>query len=157
MNLSPHFTLAEFCASGMASRLGITNELPADLAKAARATCEMLERIRQHLGDLAGREVPILLSSGYRCLPLNRAVGSKDSSDHPLAAAADWTAPRFGTPTEICEALAPLVSVLQIGQLINEFPDRNGWVHTSTREPSKAINRIITITGRGVSVGILKV
>ena len=32
----------------------------------------------------------------------------------------------------------------------------HGWVHTSTRVPDKAINRIISITGRGTSVGIVR-
>lgn len=156
MQLSTHFSVREFCRSANAARRGISNDLPPELLPAARATAEMLERIRTHLGQLAGREVPIILSSGYRCLAVNRAAGSSDTSDHIRALSADWEAPSFGSPTEICEVLAPLVGVLEIGQLINEYPDRDGWVHTSRRLPDKAINRIITITARGPSVGILK-
>ena len=156
MNLSPHFTLAEFCRSETAVRRNISNNLPADLLHNAKATAQMLENIRAHLSKLAGREVPMSISSGYRCIALNRAIGSGDTSDHTQARAADWEAPAFGSPTDICEALAPMVGALGIGQLINEYPDRDGWVHTSTRMPTKAINRIITITGRGVSVGVLK-
>lgn len=116
----------------------------------------MLQRIRGFLSKQAGREVPIRITSGYRCITLNRSIGSGDGSDHVQALAADWEAPAFGSPTEICEALAPMVSSLQIGQLILEFPDRDGWVHTSARLPTKMINRVITITGRGTSVGIMK-
>ena len=156
MNLSPHFTLAEFCRSETAVRRNISNNLPADLLHAAKGTAAMLERIRAHLSSLAGRDVPMRITSGYRCITLNRAIGSSDGSDHVQAWAADWEAPAFGSPTDVCEALAPMVGALGIGQVINEYPDRDGWVHTSTRMPAKAINRIITITGRGTSVGVLR-
>ena len=155
MQLSPHFSLAEFTRSEKATRSGISNVLPAELLMAAASTAVMLEKIRQFLGELAGHEIPITVTSGYRCIALNRALGSSDSSDHVRAAAVDWLAPAFGTPTEICTALAPVASLLGIGQLINEYPDRASWVHTSTREPDRSINRIITITGRGTHVGIL--
>jgi hypothetical protein len=118
------------------------------------ATLEMLERIRTHLSRLAGRDVPIHLSSGYRSLAVNRAIGSDDTSDHRTADAADWTAPAFGSPFQICRALAPHVSTLGIGQLINEYGD---WVHAGRNAPAKAINRIITYSGRGALVGIVEV
>ena len=156
MNLSEHFTLAEFCRSESAVRRNIINNLPADLVHAAKATAAMMEGIRAHLSKLAGKDVSIRVSSGYRCITLNRAIGSSDTSDHVLAAAMDWEAPSFGSPTAICKALAPMVGILGIGQLINEYPDRDGWVHTSTRVPSKVVNRVITITGHGTSVGILE-
>lgn len=151
-----HFNVREFCRSAQAVRLNITNLLPAELVPAARDTLQMLERIREYLSRIAGHDVPMALTSGYRCIVLNRKIGSSDTSDHVLAAAADWEAPAFGTPTAICEVLAPLVGQLGIGQLINEYPDRDGWVHTSTRVPAKAINRVITITGKGTSAGILR-
>ena len=154
MNLSPNFTLAEFCASGTAARRGIDNRLPGALLQNATATAQMLERIRSALSGLAGRPIPIVVTSGYRCLELNAAVGSKASSDHVQAMAADIRAPAFGTPYEICVALAPLVSMLDIGQLIHEFPPA-GWVHVSTRIPERAVNRVITITARGTEPGVL--
>lgn len=156
MNLSPHITLDEFCRSDTADRLGINNDLPADLLAAARGTAEMLERIREHLNKVAGRPVAIIISSGYRCPNVNQAVGSSATSDHLTASAADWKAPAFGSPTEICRELAPLVGVLRIGQLISEFPSATGgWVHTSTRIPAKASNRIITISKAGTQVGVV--
>lgn len=156
MQLSEHFSLSEFCRSDTATRHGIVNHLPAELLPAARAHCMMLERIRAHLSKLAGRDVPMSLTSGYRCLPLNRKLGSRDDSHHTIAEASDWEAPKFGTPTEVCEALVPMVNQLGIGQLINEYPDRDGWVHTSSRQPIKLINRIITVTARGTTVGIMR-
>ena len=152
--MTPNFTVAEFTRSSTAARRGIDNALPMELVPAARETFEMLERIRAHLSHLAGRDVPISISSGYRCPALNLAIGSSSTSDHPKAAAADWRADSFGTPVEICRVLAPLVGVLGIGQLINEYPGPSGWVHTSTRVPAKLVNRIITLSAAGVSVGV---
>ena len=152
--LSQHFSLAEFIASETATRRAIDNSLPVDLEPAAHETARMLERIRDYLKHLSGRDIPMQITSGYRCLALNRAIGSSDTSDHVLACAADFRAPAFGTPTRIAEALASQVSLLGIGQLINEYPDRSGWVHVSTRPTVKAVNRIITITGAGTTPGI---
>lgn len=151
--MTPHFTLAEFERSDIATRRNIDNTLPVDLEIVASKTLEMMERIRAKLSALAGREVAISISSGYRCPALNAAVGSSSTSDHPKACAVDWTAPSFGTPTDIARVLAPLVSELSIGQLINEFPGA-GWVHTSTRLPERSINRIITISHAGTRPGI---
>ena len=152
MNLSPHFTVAEFTASQTAARRGIDNSLPASLLMAAGDTALMLEQIRDKLSRLAGRTVPIIITSGYRCPDLNTAIGSSAGSDHIRAMAADFRAPAYGTPYEIARALAPHVSELEIGQLIHEY---GGWVHVSTRRPEKQLNRIITISRRGVDVGVV--
>lgn len=149
--LSPHFSLEEFTASDTALRMGVDNSLPAELMANARATADMLERIRVHLISLRGRPIPIVLTSGYRCPQVNRAVGSSDTSDHRKAMAADWRAPDFGTPLQLCQALAPVVNLLCIGQLIYEHT----WVHVSTRIPDLAVNRILTVQGNGYVPGIV--
>jgi zinc D-Ala-D-Ala carboxypeptidase len=141
--LSQHFTLDEFVAT---QHRNIDNSLPQPLLPNAIAACNMLERIRHALGDL-----PIGLSSGYRCLVLNRAVGSSDTSDHLRAMAADWTCRAYGDPYKICMYLKDHVDVLGIGQLIYEF---GTWVHTSTRIPDNPINRVITIDRHGTRIGI---
>jgi zinc D-Ala-D-Ala carboxypeptidase len=148
MNLSPHISLAEFVATQHRS---IGNTLPTALLPQALETAAMLERIRAALSEIAGHDVPIIISSGYRCPALNAAVGSSATSDHPKALAADWIAPTFGTPHTICKALAPRIDALGIGQIIHEF---GRWVHTSSRTPALAKNRVITITAAGTRLGI---
>lgn len=155
MNLSAHFTMAEFVASDTALRRKINNDLPIELYDNAKATADMLERIRAYLGDKAGKAIPIIITSGWRCPELNRTIGSGDSSDHRKAMAADFRAPAFGDPVEVCKALAPAVSVLGIGQLILEF-GKTGWVHVSTHPSDKIINRIITISAAGTQAGIVE-
>lgn len=151
--MTPHFTLAEFCRSDVAARKRIDNTLPPELMPAALRTLEMLERIRAHLSGVARRDVPIIISSGYRCPALNRAIGSSSTSDHPWAAAADWTAPSFGTPKAVCDALAPMIGHLGIGQLIYEWAQ---WIHTSWCQPRHAYNQIITIGQAGTLPGIVQ-
>jgi zinc D-Ala-D-Ala carboxypeptidase len=150
VKLSEHFTLAEFVESETAEDRGIDNGLPPELMLEAHRTCYLLEAIRARLGG-----VPIILTSGYRCLALNRAIGSDDSSDHLKAMAADFKAPAFGTPFQVAKALEPLVDELAIGQLIHEF---GGWVHVSTRRTAKPVNRILTYArGKRPAVGIQEV
>jgi hypothetical protein len=153
MKLSTNFTIAEFVRSDTADRMGIDNDLPIELMTNAKATADMLERIRAYLVSDSGKSIPIIITSGYRCPQLNRAIGSSDTSDHRKAMAADFRAPAYGTPLQVCKALAPVVSVLGIGQLILEF---NSWVHVSTRPSDKIINRIITISKAGTQAGIVE-
>ena len=152
--MTPNFSLAEFVRSSTAARLRLSNDLPPALTPAALQTLAMMQRIRDRLCLIAGRDIPVTITSGYRSLAVNRAIGSRDGSDHVRAAACDWQASSFGSPTDICRTLAPLVSELQIGQLINEFPGANGWVHTSTLMPNKSVNRIITISAAGIKPGV---
>ncbi len=154
MKLTPHFTLEEFTRSDTALRLGIDNRLPQRLMPEAQETAHMMERIRAYLCDRAGCDIPIEVSSGYRCLSLNQAIGSKPLSDHVRMLAVDFKAPQFGTAFAVAEALRPAVHALQIGQLINEF---GVWVHVSTRIPDVLFNRIITINSLGPQLGIVKV
>ena len=144
MNLSPHFTYAEFTRSDTALRLGVSNDLPIGLVSNAHETTGMLERIREFLG------CPMNVTSGYRCLALNKAIGSKDTSDHVQALACDFVCPPT-PPLLIAQRLAAVMDELQIGQLILEY---NVWVHVGVTKPDKILNRILTINDYGTTVGI---
>lgn len=153
MNLSTHFTLAEFTESDTAQRKDINNDLPIGLYESAKVTCEMMEKIRSHLSSVAGKPIPIIITSGYRSPLLNRSIGSKDTSDHTLAKAVDFRAPAFGSAHAVAKALAPMVQMFGIGQLIYEY---KSWIHVSTRLPDRIANRIITIDKTGAHVGIVE-
>lgn len=151
--LSRHFSLAEFTASDTAARLGIDNTPDAETIPHLVQTAAMLERIRMAVGLKTGRDLPVLVSSGYRCLPLNRAIGSHDGSHHVTGHAADIKCPDFGSAIELAQLIASQIDDLQVGQVIHEF---GAWVHVSTRWPSAAINRVITIDRAGTRPGILE-
>lgn len=151
MQLTQHFTLAELTKSSTAERLGLDNTPPPEVLPALTSTAEMLERIRSTLG------VPVTVTSGYRAWAVNKAVKGATTSDHAQGRAADIVAPRYGTPLQIARALAPLVDVLGIGQLIYERFGSRSWVHVSTRVPDKRVNRVITITSAGTQLGVQEV
>ncbi len=121
MNLSPHFTLAEFTVSDTAERKGIDNTPPPDVMPALQKTAQGMEAVRIRLGG-----APILVTSGYRSLELNRAIGSRDTSQHVKGEACDFICPRFGTPRMVVDALKD--SGIEFDQLILEF---GRWVHIS--------------------------
>lgn len=146
--LTPNFTLEELTRSSTADRLGMPNLPEADDLRRLRGTAEMLQRIRDTLGH------PVIVTSAYRAPAVNRAVGGVTSSDHVKGQAADILVPGYGSAYQVAKALAPLVSVLGIGQLILEGVKGKQWVHVSTRIPERPVNRVITITDAGVQVGI---
>ena len=121
MSLSEHFSLDELTASETALRKGIDNTPPPVVTEKLRMLAATLEQVRSLLGNNS-----IRISSGYRCLALNRAIGSGDLSAHVLGYAVDFTCPKFGTPKEVAKEIAE--SNLKFDQLICEG---NAWIHLS--------------------------
>lgn len=120
MQLSKNFTLEELTLSQEAVRKGLDNTPDHDTMENLRVLASGLETVRGALGN-----VPILVSSGYRSPKVNAAVGGSRGSQHLSGLAADFTAPKFGTPKEIC--LEIVASGIDFDQLIHE----GSWVHIS--------------------------
>jgi hypothetical protein len=133
--LTPHFSLAEFTASEAAARRGIDNTPPFHLLRNLERTAQMLERVRQAIGD-----VPILILSGYRSSGLNAAVRGSRNSAHMRGLAADFHAPRFGSPRDLCVRLSGMVDALGIDQLIWE----GTWAHIGLFETEPPRGQIMT-------------
>lgn len=145
VKLSQNFWLSELTASDTADRLGISNQ-PDPLALANLfKTAELLEQVRKLLGGNA-----ILVSSGFRGQALNAAVGGSKTSDHMRGEAADFRCPGYGSPLDVCRAIA--ASKIKFGQLIWEF---ERWVHISIPNGSLRDCEILTarrVNGRTVYV-----
>lgn len=120
MNITPHFDLEEFTQSDTATRLSIDQTPTPDVMAALLETANRMEAVRSVLGNK-----PIHISSGYRSLALNKAIGGAANSAHITGHAVDFTCPGYGTPLSICKALR--TSKLQFDQLILE----GTWVHIS--------------------------
>lgn len=130
-----YFSLAEFIHSATAKRLNIDNTPTFEIVDNLNRLADYLDNIREKLGK------PILVSSGYRCPVLNKAVGGVANSQHQKGLAADL----------VCADMAKLESVLRetggFDQLIKEhrkgFPN-SFWFHVSvcTRN-GKPRNQII--------------
>lgn len=121
-NITEHFSWAEVIHSGYALTHNIPNILPTELENIVRGTAAGMERVRAALGNK-----PISVTSWYRSLPVNRAVQSKDTSQHIKGEAVDFTCPVFGTPVDICRKLILLRDLIRFDQLILE----PSWVHIS--------------------------
>ena len=119
MKLSPNFTLAELTHSETAERLGLDNtpdeKVKANLVRLAR----ILEEVRRVLGR------PVMVNSAYRSLAVNKAIGSKPTSQHCLGCAADIRVPGL-TPNDVVNLVVK--SNIEYDQLIREF---DSWVHIS--------------------------
>lgn len=114
MRLTPHFSLDEMIITQHRS----INNTPSQLViEALTRTAKLLEEVRLLL------KCVIIISSGFRCPDLNQAVGGARASRHMLGLAADFICPSFGTPFQICKAIAE--SDIIFDQLILEF----SWVH----------------------------
>ncbi len=136
--MTPNFKLSEFTKSETALRLGIDNTPPGHVKAKLKLVAEaILEPVRSHFNK------PVWIRSGYRCLALNEAIGSKPNSQHIRGEAVDFEIP--GVPNI---DLAMWISKhLQYDQLLLEFWDRKdpaaGWVHCSFKEEG---NRNIVLT-----------
>lgn len=137
--LSPHFTLAEFTFSQTAARCGIDNTPTPEVLKNLRRLAALLEEVRGVLGD-----VPIRVSSGYRCPELNRAVKGARRSAHMQGLAVDFTAPGFGTVLQVARAVVR--SGIVFDQIIHEY---GSWVHLGLAEDGAVPRRQVLSIFRG--------
>jgi Uncharacterized protein conserved in bacteria len=150
-NLTPHFTLAEMTFSDTANLMGIANVPNAQEVECLVKTCEALEQIRTLCGNL-----PVIITSGFRCEALNSAVGGATNSAHRYGYGADFVIPEFGTPVQICNHLMPHLYEIGVDQLINESSSGGQWVHLGlcAGEPRC---ECLTISPAGTQMGIVAV
>lgn len=146
MKISPHFDLDEFTFSETAVRAGIDNT-PSDteIQNLAILCEEILEPLRQRVG-------PIQITSGFRCLQLNRRIGSKDASHHTKGRAADLKVAGM-KPLDVCELIVSLG--LPFEQLIHEF---GSWTHVAVpADGAQPKRQTLTIDKQGTRSGLHQV
>lgn len=122
--MGKYFTIAEMVKSETADRRGIDNRLP----KALICNVDgLIDNVLDPLREAYGK--PVIVTSGYRCEALNKAVGGSKTSEHMKGMAADIV----GTPNTKTEnkKLFNLVQELNLPftQLIDE--KNFSWVHVS--------------------------
>jgi zinc D-Ala-D-Ala carboxypeptidase len=107
-------------------RLGIDN-VPTDeeiLNNIRRLCINVLQPLRNKFGR-------IRITSGYRCLELNRSIGSGDSSNHVKGLAVDIEP--LAKRVSLMDMLSYIHNNMEYKELISEFfPD--GWVHVAYQE-----------------------
>lgn len=130
MNLTKNFTLEELTRSETAKARGINNTPSPQVIANLQTLCSS---VLQPLRDAWGK--PLTVTSGYRCTALNRAVGSKDTSQHRLGQAADIKcATKSKADNKALFDLACKMvkdGKMVVGQLIDEYG--YSWLHISTQ------------------------
>ena len=111
--------------SQTALRLGLDNTPDPDEMESLLALCEnVLEPVRIHWAK------PVVINSGFRSLRVNRAIGSRDSSQHAKGEAADIEIPGIDNLV----LYYWIAEELDFAHLILEFYNgepSSGWVHVS--------------------------
>lgn len=119
-----HFTMDELTHSATAIRKGIDNTPDSKVkANLTALVANILDPLREAYGK------PIVVSSGYRCAKLNRAVGGVARSQHLSGQAADLQS--AGKSRSEHKKLFDLARKLNLpyDQLIDEHDYK--WVHIS--------------------------
>ena len=115
IQLSPHFTLSEFCNLGKYPDNIPTVQQIANIIYGCR---NLLEPAREAIG------CPIIINSGFRSEAVNRRVGGVSNSQHLIGQAADI---RPKDPKQFQR----LVSFLKSHALTDQLLTGNGWLHIS--------------------------
>ena len=134
-----YFTITELTKSATAKRNGIDNKPSATVE---RKLVALIEKVLDPLREAYG--APIIVTSGYRCEKLNKAVGGAASSQHVKGEAVDIRT--VSDKPEDNKKLYDLILKLKLpfDQLINEYG--YDWVHVSygskhRRQKLRAVKR----------------
>lgn len=118
---SEFFTLEELTKSSTAKRLKIDNTPNAEILKNLQYGVDMvLDPLRRII------QKPIIITSGYRCEKLNKAVGGVSNSWHQQGKAADIHIAGEDNAREIFEILKTLPSV---DTILFEHSSNSQWIH----------------------------
>lgn len=126
--LSEHFCVDEFTFSATAQTMGIVNSPGSSELANLRFLCrEVLEPARKVIGE------PIHITSGYRCLTLNRAVGGVAQSYHVRGLAADLHIESDTHASRLADALnaQPYCDLILV-----EHAHGASWLHVQVRRLS---------------------
>ena len=129
MKNGQYITVNEMLHSQTAEKLNIKN-VPNDpiVIENLEHTIEQLDELRRLYDH------PILITSGYRCPALNKAVGGKPNSQHVKGQAADlkWDE----------NLLQFIIDNYHYDQLIEETSKRTKWIHISFNKEKERMQYI---------------
>ena len=118
-----YFTINELSKSSTAEKLGIDNTPTPEIRAKLNTLISALDKIREQYGK------PIIVTSGYRCPELNKAVGGANSSQHVKGEAADLVGRNDNETRKIFETAKALGN---FDQLLYEKNSKGSiWVHIS--------------------------
>jgi len=149
MNLSEHFTLAEFTASATAVVHRVPNQPnAAQLAAMKTLSAAVLEPVRAHY------RAPVRVTSGFRTPQLCLLVGSSVDSQHAKGEAVDFEVAGFSNYDVACWIRANLpFDQLILENYVRGQPN-SGWIHCSYRN-GRLRHQCLTYTRRAYFPGLL--
>jgi len=140
MKLSNSFTLSEMLRSNTAFRLGIDEQFNPSkevIDNLTRLCKKVLQPIRDSL------EMPVRVTSGYRCEELNKAISGSLRSQHVKGEAADielWIRGKEKNAILLDEIInLSFRGKIEFDQLIIEYPvnDVPKWIHISYSDQNR--------------------
>lgn len=130
-----YFSFQEMERSDTATRHAIDNTIPSNLKN---NVAQLVDNVLDPLREAWGR--PLIVSSGYRCPVLNKAVGGSATSHHMRGMAADITTGNKVDNRRLFQLIIDLK--LPFTQLIDEKDF--SWVHVS-HEPGNIKRQILKL------------
>lgn len=131
MKLSKNFTLEEMVASTTASAKKIDNIPTKEVIENLSVLCrDLLQPIRDEWGEA------IIVSSGYRCYALNKAVGGANGSQHQYGTAADIHT-KSNSKKDNKALFNLIVTMAKLGKIhYRQVIDEKGysWIHIAIQD-----------------------
>jgi hypothetical protein len=146
--ISPNISFKEATFSLTAIRLGIDNTPNDDQLKNMKALAEnVFEPLRAHFN------VPIHISSFFRCVKLNASVGGAINSQHQALNGAAIDIDNESPSNE--EIFNFIKDHLEFDQVIKEFPNSNNipsWIHVSYNKDNNRRNILVSEKINGITI-----
>lgn len=117
-----NFSIKELEASTTANKLNIDNTIPDHLENNAKRLLTFLQYLREAWGS------GIIITSGYRCFLLNKAVRGSKTSAHTMCNAVDIY-PVNGKFEEFKEFIVKFLDGKLWDQCIVEKSGKSQWIH----------------------------
>lgn len=139
IQLTPHFKLSEFTRSLTATARGIDNTPTLTSVSNLQYLCE---KVLEPLREFAKR--PIFISSGFRSLELNKAVGGESTSNHLSGCAADISIPDNDTGELWFNWMRK--NLPDFDELITEKSNSGSttfWIHVAIRQSGANRKKVI--------------
>ena len=122
MLLTPHFSDTELCTTNKKKYQEMNLQKGLKQIGKLYMLAGFAERVREIVGK------PLIITSGFRCEELNKAVGGAFNSQHKLCEAIDFVSKGLTTSQIACKLAS---SDLKFQQLIVESSKGDYWIHVS--------------------------
>ena len=120
--MKTYFTIKELSYSKTAEEKNINNSPDINIQKHLEELIKFLNPLREAWGE------PILVSSGFRCPELNKAVNGSETSAHLIGYAVDLV-PANGQMDAFKKFIVDYMKIRMFDQCIIEKSGKTEWIH----------------------------